>query len=78
MTNLHDSLTVIDGLVISKWSRAVFADIHKGGLTAANCTCLIWEGFVNTSRRCNLKWMLLQMQQRTVIDTTRSGRGAST
>jgi hypothetical protein len=23
MTRLHDSLTVIDGLVISKWSRAV-------------------------------------------------------
>ena len=59
MARLHDSLTVIDGLIVS-------------------CTCLIWEGFVNTSRRCNLKWMLLQMQQRTVIDTTRSGRGAST
>src|SRR6266850_1978810 len=43
MTGIHDSLTVIDGLVISKWSRAVFADIRKGGLTAANCTCSIWE-----------------------------------
>ena len=50
MTNLHDSLTIIDGLVISKWSRAVFADIHKGGLTAANCTCSIREGFVDTMR----------------------------
>jgi membrane dipeptidase len=47
-TRLHDSLTVIDGLVISKWSRAVFADMRKGGLTAANCTCSIWEGFVDT------------------------------
>jgi hypothetical protein len=43
MTRLHDSLTVIDGLVISKWSRAVFADMREGGLTAANCTCSIWE-----------------------------------
>ena len=33
MTGLHDSLTVIDGLVVSKWSRAVFADMRKGGLT---------------------------------------------
>jgi len=50
MTRLHDSLTVIDGLVISKWSRAVFADMRRGGLTAANCTCSIWEGFVGTMR----------------------------
>jgi len=50
MTSLHDALTVIDGLVISKWSRAVFTDMRKGGLTAANCTCSIWEGFVDTMR----------------------------
>ena len=50
MTGLHDTLTVIDGLVISKWSRAVFADMRGGGLTAANCTCSIWDGFVDTMR----------------------------
>jgi membrane dipeptidase len=54
MTGLHDSLTVIDGLVISKWSRAVFADMRKGGLTAANCTCSIWEGFADTMRNIAL------------------------
>ena len=50
MTGLHDSLIVIDGLVISKWNRAVFADMRSGGLTAANCTCSIWEGFAETMR----------------------------
>jgi membrane dipeptidase len=50
MTRLHDSLTVVDGLVISKWSRAVFVDMRRGGLIAANCTCSIWEGFVHTMR----------------------------
>ena len=50
MTRLHDSLTVIDGLVISKWSRAIFADMRAGGLTAANCTCSIWDGFAATMR----------------------------
>ena len=50
MTSLHDTLTVIDGLVVSKWSRAVFTDMRKGGLTAANCTCSIWEGFAGTMR----------------------------
>jgi membrane dipeptidase len=43
MTGIHDSLIVIDGLVIAKWSRAVFADMRKGGLTGANCTCSIWD-----------------------------------
>ena len=35
---------IIDGLVISKWSREVFADMQRGGLTAANCTCSVWGG----------------------------------
>jgi membrane dipeptidase len=50
MTIRHDDLIVIDGLIISKWSRAVFADMRKGGLTAANCTCSVWEGFEATMR----------------------------
>jgi membrane dipeptidase len=50
MTALHDELIVIDGLIISKWSRSVFEDMRKGGLTAANCTCSVWEGFEGTMR----------------------------
>ena len=42
---LHRDAIVIDGLVISNWSRRVFEDMQRGGLTAANCTCSIWEGF---------------------------------
>ena len=38
------SLTIIDGLVISRWSRSVFEAMQRGGLTAANCTCSVWEG----------------------------------
>ena len=41
---------IIDGLVISEWSRSVFEDMRAGGLTAANCTCSIWEGFEATMR----------------------------
>jgi membrane dipeptidase len=50
MSTLHDELVVIDGLIISKWSRAVFEDMRRGGLTAANCTCSVWENFVGTMR----------------------------
>ena len=42
---LHDDAIVIDGLIISNFSRAVFEDMHRGGLTAANCTCSVWEGY---------------------------------
>lgn len=38
---LHRDAIVIDGLVVSKWSREVFEDMHRGGLTAANCTCAV-------------------------------------
>ena len=42
--NLHEDALIIDGLVISNWSRDIFLDMRKGGLTAANCTCSVWEG----------------------------------
>jgi membrane dipeptidase len=42
---IHKEATIIDALVISNWSREVFEDMHRGGLTAANCTCSVWEGF---------------------------------
>ncbi len=48
MSDLHRQAIVIDGLVISKWSREVFEDMHRGGITAANCTCCVWDGFVGT------------------------------
>jgi membrane dipeptidase len=48
MTQLHDGLIVFDGLNISNWSRDVFEDMRRGGLTAANCTCSVWEGFQAT------------------------------
>lgn len=42
---LHSDAIIIDGLVISDWSHTVFEDMKSGGLTAANCTCGVWEGF---------------------------------
>lgn len=50
MAELHDELIVIDGLIVSNWSRAVFEDMRRGGLTAANCTCCVWENFTQTMR----------------------------
>ncbi len=48
MSELHDDLIVFDGLNVSNWSRSVFEDMRRGGVTAANCTCCVWEGFADT------------------------------
>ncbi|MCH7343451.1 dipeptidase [Pelomonas sp. CA6] len=45
MNAIHANAIVIDGLIISKWDRAVFEDMRKGGLSAANCTVSVWEDF---------------------------------
>jgi membrane dipeptidase len=48
MSKLHDEAVVIDGLIIAKWDKDVIDDMRRGGLTAANCTVSVWEGFNDT------------------------------
>ena len=48
MSTLHQDSLIIDGLIISKWSREVFEDMKKGGLSAANCTVSVWDDFKST------------------------------
>jgi membrane dipeptidase len=45
---IHNDSIVIDGLIIAKWSRELLEDMRRGGLTAANCTVSVWEGFQAT------------------------------
>ena len=45
--DFHDAI-FIDGLNISNFSRKIFEDMLKGGITAANCTCCVWDGFSET------------------------------
>jgi membrane dipeptidase len=55
VSNLHDQLIVIDGLNVSNFGRSVFEDMHRGGVTAANCTSCVWENFTETMRN-TAKW----------------------
>jgi membrane dipeptidase len=84
MTNLHADMIVIDGLIISRWSRAVFEDMRRGGLTAANCTCSVWEGFEATMRNIAewKRWFRehsdLIMPVRTAADIRRAKQAGKT
>ena len=86
MTNndLHNHALVIDGLVISNWSRNIFADMRKGGLTAANCTCSIWEGIrgsmdnIAAWKRMFRQHDDLIMQVKTSADITRAKQEGKT
>jgi membrane dipeptidase len=46
--DLHRDLTIFDGLIVANFGRDIFKDMRRGGLTAANCTCCVWEGFRET------------------------------
>ena len=56
---LHQQSIVIDGLIIANLNRSVFEDMRKGGLSAANCTVSVWEGFAKTvDNIANLKRLI--------------------
>ena len=50
MSHLHADAIIVDGLIISDFGPEVFADMRRGGLTAANCTCSLWENFPESMR----------------------------
>ncbi len=75
---LHQDAIVIDGLIIAKWNRELFEDMRRGGLTAANCTVSVWEGFQATvdnivkSNRLMAECNDLVRPVRTAADITRA------
>jgi membrane dipeptidase len=48
VSSLYAESIVVDGLEVANWGRRVFEDMHAAGITAANCTCCIWEGVEGT------------------------------
>lgn len=78
MADLHADMIVVDGLIISKWSRSVFEDMRKGGLTAANCTCSVWESFEATMRNIAdwKRWLRQNADLITQVYTTEDIRRA--
>jgi membrane dipeptidase len=84
MDELHRDLILFDGLIVSNWSRPVFEDMRRGGLTGANCTISIWEGFQQTMDNLARfkRWFRehgdLIVQARTTEDVRRAKREGRT
>ena len=84
MAGLHQDLVLFDGLIVSRWSRSVFEDMRRGGLTAANCTCCVWEGFQATMDNIGVwkRWFRehadLILPVRTTADIARAKREGKT
>ena len=82
--DLHRDMIVFDGLIVANFGREVFEDMRRGGLTAANCTCSIWEGFRGTMANV-MRWKQwfvehsdLILQVHTTADIARAKREGRT
>jgi len=45
MNAIYRDAIVFDGLNICNWSRDIFLEWRKGGITGVSCTCGLWENF---------------------------------
>src|ERR1700737_81844 len=66
MPSLHDKTIIIDGLIVSNFGPEIFRAMRAGGITAANCTCSIWEDFP-TSMRAIAQWKTWFREQANLI-----------
>lgn len=62
---------IVDGLIVSRWTPELFRDMRDGGLTAAICTCSIWDGFVRTCQNI-AEWKRWLVEHRDLIRPVRS------
>jgi membrane dipeptidase len=85
MSSLHQQSLVIDGLIIAKWTREVFEDMRRGGITAANCTVSVWEDFRGTVHniaamkaliRDNAELLALARSTADIVQAQRDGKTA--
>jgi len=63
---LHDELIVFDGLIVSNFRPDIFRAMKAGGITAANCTCSVWEDFP-TSMKALAQWKIWFEQERATL-----------
>ncbi|MFN0162654.1 MAG: membrane dipeptidase [Burkholderiales bacterium] len=78
MNTIYADSIVFDGLNICNWSREIFLQWKKGGITGVSCTCAIWENFRDSMHNI-IRWRRLFeenadliLQVRTTADLRRA------
>lgn len=51
MNSVYDDAIVFDGLNVCNWSREIFEEWRRGGITGVSCTCGLWENFRDSIAR---------------------------
>lgn len=64
--SLHPDLIVFDGLILTSGGRPELELMRAGGLTAANVTCSVWEGFRSTMERI-ARWKMSFLENADVV-----------
>lgn len=57
---------VADSLLVCNFDRTIFEEMKKGGITVANCTCSVWEGFHDTMKAV-AHWKRMFNENRDII-----------
>lgn len=65
-TSAHQRATIVDGLQINNWSRAVLEELREGGISGVNATCAVWEGPEETLRNIG-DWCQLQAKNPDIL-----------
>jgi membrane dipeptidase len=47
--SIHEDALIVDSLIVSNWGPDVFQSLQRGGLSAINATCAVWENFRQTA-----------------------------
>jgi len=67
----HEDLIVTDSLLVCNFDREIFEAMRTAGITAANCTCSVWEGFQDTMKNVG-RWKRMFREHSDIITQIRS------
>lgn len=71
ISNISQKPIIADTLLVCNFDRSIFEEMRKGGITVANCTCSVWEGFHDTMKAV-ANWKRLFNENRDIIMQVRS------
>ena len=70
-TTAYQEMVIIDSLLVCNFERPVLEAMHQAGITAANCTCSVWENFTETMENV-ARWKRIFRENSDIVMQVRS------